>query len=173
MVTCLQLNEAFTATMIFPFAAFMVEDFNVVSRPQDVGFYAGILGAVFFGAQFCTSFLWGRVSDHIGRKLSLILGLIGSTMGMFVFGMSRTYAQAIIGRFMSGALSGNVGARAPSARVRTVGTRVDDFARRVSLACGLGADAPVCRRASYHVWRPRDPASLTRGLAPLRRSPQA
>lgn len=114
----LQLNEAFIATFLFPFAAFMVEDFHVVSRSEDIGYYAGILASVFFGAQFCTSFFWGHISDKVGRKLAMLTGLVGSVVGLGVFGFSRTYAQAILGRALSGALSGNIGASILRARFR-------------------------------------------------------
>ena len=49
------------------------------------------------------------VNFRFGRRPAVILGTIGTGFGMLVFGFSRTYTQAIIGRSMSGLLAGNVG----------------------------------------------------------------
>lgn len=78
-------------------------------RGKELGIYAGGLAAAFCAAQFCSSIAWGRFSDIYGRKLAIILGTIGAALGMLVFGTSKTYTQALIGRIVSGLLSGNVG----------------------------------------------------------------
>jgi hypothetical protein len=43
---------------------------------------AGVLGSTFAGAQFLTAMMWGRLSDSEkgGRKLVLMIGLIGTSM---------------------------------------------------------------------------------------------
>jgi len=85
----------------------MVEDMGYTGK--ELGIYAGGLAASFCAAQFCSSIAWGKFSDIYGRKLAIILGTIGAALGMLVFGTSKTYTQALIGRIASGLLSGNVG----------------------------------------------------------------
>lgn len=85
----------------------MVEDMGYTGK--ELGIYAGGLAAAFCAAQFCSSIAWGKFSDMYGRKLAIILGTIGAALGMLVFGTSKTYTQALIGRIASGLLSGNVG----------------------------------------------------------------
>lgn len=106
-VIMIQLSEAVNINILFPFVAFMVEDMGY--RGKELGVYAGGLAAAFCAAQFCSSIAWGKFSDMYGRKLAIILGTIGAAIGMLVFGTSKTYTQAIIGRIASGLLSGNVG----------------------------------------------------------------
>ena len=59
--------------------------------------------------QFLSSFLWGLLADRIGRRPVMLMGMLGSTFSVFVFGTARTYTQAVCGRFLSGILNGNAG----------------------------------------------------------------
>mmetsp|Transcript_17937 Transcript_17937/g.16211 ORF Transcript_17937/g.16211 Transcript_17937/m.16211 type:complete len:597 (-) Transcript_17937:1080-2870(-) len=106
-VLLIQLCEAININVLFPFLAFMVEDLGYGGNM--LGVYAGGLGAAFCFAQFSSSIIWGIVSDHYGRKPAIIIGTIGAAVGMLVFGFSVTYWQAVLGRALSGFLSGNLG----------------------------------------------------------------
>lgn len=44
-----------------------------------------------------------------GRRPAVILGSFGTGLGMLVFGFSKSYSQAVLGRFISGLLCGNIG----------------------------------------------------------------
>jgi MFS transporter, DHA1 family, tetracycline resistance protein len=50
----------------------------------------GLLMASFSAMQFIFSPIWGRVSDHVGRRPILILGLAGSTASYAVFGLASS-----------------------------------------------------------------------------------
>ena len=52
----------------------MVEDMGYTNA--ELGYYAGGLAAAFCGAQFCSSILWGVISDKYGRKSAIGLGRI-------------------------------------------------------------------------------------------------
>jgi MFS family permease len=93
--------------VLFPFLAFMIEDLGYSGHR--LGYYAGGLAAAFCGAQFCSSILWGMISDKYGRKVAIVVGTFGTAIGMFVFGSARTYIQAIAGRALGGFLCGNIG----------------------------------------------------------------
>ena len=54
--------------------------------------------ASFCGAQFCSSIIWGRISDAYGRKPAVIAGTLGAAVGMLVFGFAKTYTQAVLGK---------------------------------------------------------------------------
>ena len=85
----------------------MVEGFGYGGKR--LGVYAGMMAATFCAAQLCSSLGWGLFSDAYGRKPAIIIGTFGAGFGMLVFGLSTTYTQAIIGRALSGFLSGNLG----------------------------------------------------------------
>jgi MFS family permease len=70
---------------------------------------AGIMQGSFAAAQLCTAMLWGRFSDHGGRKRVLLVGLSGTMISCIGFGFSKTFWQAMVFRMIGGALNGNVG----------------------------------------------------------------
>lgn len=102
-----QICDGMNVNVLFPFLAFMTEDLGYTGHR--LGYYAGGLAATFCAAQFCSSMLWGVFSDRYGRKPAVVLGVLGAGLGMAVFGFATTYTQAIIGRALSGFLSGNLG----------------------------------------------------------------
>lgn len=52
---------------------------------------------------------WGRLSDRIGRKIVLCIGMSGAILSSICFGLSRSYIALVLSRAMAGALSGNIG----------------------------------------------------------------
>ena len=52
---------------------------------------------------------WGRASDRIGRKPVLLGGLLGLTLSMIGFGLSRQFWALVLARCAVGALNGNIG----------------------------------------------------------------
>jgi len=61
----------------------MVKSFGV--PPEDVGYYAGITAASFSLCQFFTGVMWGRLSDRIGRKPVILIGLSGTLVSLLLF----------------------------------------------------------------------------------------
>ena len=51
----------------------------------------------------------GALSDRIGRRPVMLLGMFNSTFSVLIFGTAKTYAQCVAGRFLSGLLNGNAG----------------------------------------------------------------
>ena len=71
--------------------------------------YAGLISSSFSFCQCITSLLWGSLSDRIGRKPVLLIGLFGNFVSMLLFGFSKNITWAITTRSISGFLSGNIG----------------------------------------------------------------
>lgn len=107
IVICVQICESLNINVLFPFLAFMVEDFGYAGH--QLGYFAGILAASFCAAQLTSSYLWGWFSDLYGRKVALLLGTFGAGVGMLLFGLAPSFKIAVLGRFLSGILSGNLG----------------------------------------------------------------
>ncbi|MEH6945256.1 MFS transporter [Bacillus sp. JJ722] len=65
------------------------------------GTAAGLMVAIFAGAQFIMSPIAGKWADQYGRRIMIILGLSGLTLAMFVFYLSNSiwilYLSRIIG----------------------------------------------------------------------------
>jgi len=76
---------------------------------RKVGYYAGLIESLFFAVQALTILQWSRLSDHVGRKPILLLGLLGSSASMLCFGLSRTFWSLVLSRCLCGLLNGNIG----------------------------------------------------------------
>ncbi|KAJ9615875.1 hypothetical protein H2200_001952 [Cladophialophora chaetospira] len=104
-----RLCEPIAFMSIFPYAYRMIESFNITQDESQISVYAGMLITAFAFAEFSTGMIWGRVSDRIGRKPVLIMGLVGTALSMICFGFARTLPGAILARALGGLLNGNVG----------------------------------------------------------------
>ncbi|KAN0070296.1 Major facilitator superfamily domain containing protein [Elaphomyces granulatus] len=94
---------------IFPYVYFMVESFRVTENDRKIALYAGLITSSFTFAEFTAGVFWGRMSDWIGRKPVLIMGLIGTAISMVVFGFSPNLPTAMTARALGGLLNGNIG----------------------------------------------------------------
>lgn len=69
-----------------------------------------LLGASFSLMQFVFSPLWGRLSDRIGRRPVMLVSILLTSIGYFVFGLSHSLAWLFFARMLSGFGSANLGA---------------------------------------------------------------
>ncbi|PYI23874.1 MFS general substrate transporter [Aspergillus violaceofuscus CBS 115571] len=94
---------------IFPYVYQMVESFHVTDNDRKIALYAGMITSSFTFAEFSAGMFWGRMSDKIGRKPVLVMGLIGTAISMIVFGFAPNLATAMVARALGGLLNGNIG----------------------------------------------------------------
>jgi hypothetical protein len=76
---------------------------------KSAALYAGLFLGSFSLAEALTGFLWGALSDKIGRKPVLLLGCAGAALSMLIIGFSTNIYMAILGRAFGGGLNGNIG----------------------------------------------------------------
>jgi len=69
----------------------------------------GFIIASFSVAQLVSAPLWGRVSDHYGRRPALLIGLAASSLAYLVFGVANTVALLFASRIIQGAGGGTTG----------------------------------------------------------------
>lgn len=106
----LQIAEPMTSQVISPFAPQLIRDIGITHGDEAlVSFYVGLLHSLFFATEALTIFHWSRLSDYIGRKPVLLIGLFGLSFSMFCFGLSKTFWSLVISRCLNGALNGNIG----------------------------------------------------------------
>ncbi|TFY59310.1 hypothetical protein EVJ58_g5857 [Rhodofomes roseus] len=92
----IQLAEPITSTVIYPFVNQLVRKTGITGGDDDkTGYFAGLI--------------WGRASDRLGRRPIMMSGLLGLTLSMLGFGLSKTYWALVLARCAEGALNGNVG----------------------------------------------------------------
>ena len=71
--------------------------------------YIGFIESIFALVQFGTVFMWGRLSDRIGRKPVLLIGLLGTCVSINCYGLSKTFPQMIFSRSIAGLMNANIG----------------------------------------------------------------
>ena len=68
-------------------------------------FQLGMITALFSLAQAIAAPLWGRISDKVGRKPVLIIGLIGYALSFFLMVWASTVETLLLSRLLGGLLS--------------------------------------------------------------------
>jgi len=71
--------------------------------------YASMLVSIFTFCEFLSNIPWAWVADRIGRKNTLLIGIIGSIVSATLFGLSRNMVLATISRAIGGLMNPNVG----------------------------------------------------------------
>ncbi|KAL8826778.1 MAG: hypothetical protein Q9170_007273 [Blastenia crenularia] len=108
ILAVIALSEQTALNSISPYLPQMASTFPDVN-PDQVGLYVGLIASSFALAQFATNFLWGWISDRIGRKPVVLMGTISTAACFLAFGFCRTLWQAIIVQVIMGLVNGNQG----------------------------------------------------------------
>jgi len=94
--------------IVIPFLTYLVEDLAAADGITEVGLWVGLLMTSYSAAQFLFSPFWGSISDRIGRRPVLMIGLIGNTVFFAMFGLANTLLIALAARFLAGVFNGNL-----------------------------------------------------------------
>lgn len=108
---------------------------------DDSGLMIGLLMASFSAMQFVFAPVWGRISDHVGRRPVLMIGLAGSVVFYALFGIATTM-QSLSLLFVSRIGAGIAGATISTAQAyiadtTTVENRTKGMAL-IGMAFGMG-----------------------------------
>lgn len=73
-------------------------------------FHLGMMLAVYSAATFFMSPVWGALSDRIGRRPIIMIGILGFSISFFIFGIGSEhlwimYLSRVLGGFFSGAVT--------------------------------------------------------------------
>ena len=86
-------------SMMMPVMPFYIEKLGVGGREL------GWLMATYSLMQLIFAPLWGILSDRVGRKPILSIGVLGYAISLFMFGLAKTFGMLFIARTLSGILS--------------------------------------------------------------------
>lgn len=89
--------------IVVPILPFLVESMG------GGAFEGGLLFAVYAVMAAIFGPLWGRLSDRIGRKRTLMLTLLGAAVSYVALGLADSLAMVFAARALSGMMAGNVG----------------------------------------------------------------
>ena len=110
--------------IIIPVLPFYAE--NIGASPTELGF----LMAVYSLMQLLFAPIWGRISDRIGRKPVIIIGILGLSLSFYLMGISTSLWMLFVARIIGGILS--------SANMPTVMAYVADITSPEDRGKGMG-----------------------------------
>jgi len=110
--------------MVLPVMPFYIEALGAGGREL------GWLMAAYSLMQLIFAPIWGVVSDRIGRKPVLTIGVLGYAISLFLFGLATNFLMLIAARSLSGILS--------SATMPTAMAFISDSAPRQERSGGMG-----------------------------------
>jgi multidrug resistance protein len=118
--------------IIIPLLPFYAESFGATAL------MVGLLGTSYSLMQFVFSPIWGRWSDHIGRKPIILLGLLGSCVSYLTLALAATLPVVFLARILGGIAGANIPtAQAYVADVTTAENRARGMGM-MGAAFGLG-----------------------------------
>lgn len=118
--------------IIIPLMPFYAQTFGATALT------VGLLSTSFSFMQFVFAPLWGRLSDRVGRRPVILIGLFGSFVSYLVFGLANSLALLFIARIFAGIAGANIStAQAYMADVTTPENRARGMGL-VGAAFGLG-----------------------------------
>lgn len=88
--------------MVLPVLPFLLERALGAAAREAVAWHTGLLTGVYMLALFLFAPLWGRVSDRVGRRTVILLGLAGFSGAMLAFAFSSKLALAYALRLLAG-----------------------------------------------------------------------
>lgn len=94
--------------IVIPFLTYFIEDLATMQGVLEVGLWVGLMMMSYSAAQFLFSPFWGSLSDRLGRKPILLIGLVGNTIFFTLFGISTSLIMALVARFFAGAFNANI-----------------------------------------------------------------
>ncbi|RDB23784.1 Protein ZINC INDUCED FACILITATOR-LIKE 1 [Hypsizygus marmoreus] len=110
IIIFIQVAEPVTSTVIYPFVNDLVRALGITHGDEKkTGYYVGLIESIFYAAEALTVLQWGRASDMIGRRPILLGGMLGLSLSMLGFGLSKSYWMLILSRCAQGAFNGNIG----------------------------------------------------------------
>ena len=120
--------------MIIPLLPFYVKTFggsgvDFLGFHFGIGIIAGFIIAAFTVAQLLSAPMWGRFSDRVGRRPTLLIALTASGLAYLIFGFAHSLFLLFLSRMVQGAGGGTVGviqayvadSTAPQDRARALG----------------------------------------------------
>jgi DHA1 family multidrug resistance protein-like MFS transporter len=112
--------------IVLPVLPTIVERLAGSVDPISAARHIGFLTAAYVAAPMAVAFLWGRVSDSVGRRPILVVGLIGFAVTLAASALASNLLLLYVGRILNGAFAAAV---VPTALAFIADTTGDDDRR--------------------------------------------
>ena len=100
--------------MIIPLLPFYVKELggpgiDILGFHFGIGIISGFIVAAFTVAQLLSAPMWGRFSDRVGRRPTLLISLGAAGIAYLIFGFAHSLIVLFLSRMVQGAGGGTVG----------------------------------------------------------------
>jgi MFS family permease len=105
------LSEHILSFMVPTYLPYMMENFidpHTENISSEISYHSGMIEGLNRLMSFFACLFWGSVSDNIGRKYSILIVFVGNFISTLGFGLSNSFAIAVMWRMISGLFSGIV-----------------------------------------------------------------
>ncbi|KAI9458027.1 MFS general substrate transporter [Russula earlei] len=103
----IRLVEPIAFTQIFPYVNEMIAHIHLTNDPSRVGFYSGLAESAFSISSLLSIYHWARLSDVMGRRPVIFIGILGVSFATLLFGLQQTFPGILLIRCIGGFFSGN------------------------------------------------------------------
>ncbi|KAJ8592806.1 MFS general substrate transporter [Rhizopogon salebrosus TDB-379] len=103
-----RLADPIAFTQLFPYVNEFMNDLHLTDDPSKIGFYSGLIESLFAISQLCSIYQWAKLSDVIGRRPVVFMGILGVAATTMMFGLSKSLASVLLARCLGGLFSGNI-----------------------------------------------------------------
>ena len=144
--------------IVLPLLPFYAEELG--TNPTGVG----LLVAVYSLMQFFFAPFWGKLSDRVGRRPIILLGLVGSGVSYVIFAFAQTLTVLFFSRILAGLMGANIAVAQAYIADRT---EAQDRARGMGLigaAFGLGFILGPAIGGVFSQWGYGVPGLIAAGL---------
>ncbi|MFC0233482.1 MFS transporter [Vagococcus entomophilus] len=94
-------------SIVNPVVPFLVKPYVLDTKQQ--AFFVTLLTSVYAGCMFLSAPVLGAISDRYGRRPILLTSLLGSAIGLFIFGLGGKLWVLFLGRIIEGISGGSIG----------------------------------------------------------------
>ncbi|KAI0282204.1 MFS general substrate transporter [Russula aff. rugulosa BPL654] len=94
----IRLVDPIAFTQIFPYVNEMMAHLHLTNDPSRVGFYSGLAESVFSICSLFSIYQWARLSDVIGRRPVIFIGILGASLATVLFGLQRSLPGILLVR---------------------------------------------------------------------------
>ena len=101
------IPEAILESILIPLYPYIVRHLLPNEPEQNIGHYVGLLGSAFYFPLFFMNLIWGTLSDRIGAKPILLMGLVVCFITTIIIGTTNSYTMVWFCRFFAGVFGAN------------------------------------------------------------------
>lgn len=158
LIFFIMLMDIVGMTILFPVAPYIVQHYS------SEALMVTLLSVIYAGGQFFAAPALGKISDRVGRRPVLLLCVLGSAIGYFIFGAAGALWVLFLSRLLDGITGGNIStASAYIADISKPEERAKNFTL-VGMAYGIGFILGPALGGILGQLNPNAPAYLAGGI---------